>query len=143
VLRDDGDTQALGVLVDARIEAIFKESDPRTILDFGVGLQEMGLFSQAETLLMRLVSEFPNYAFDAYYLAAMSKLSRRDFAGAASILKRLSADSGKTEIEKIQIYYALGEIFEKMRQVDRSRQFFKKVAELDANYRNVRYKLEE
>jgi tetratricopeptide (TPR) repeat protein len=133
----------LGSLVESRIEAIFQESDPRTILDFGVGLHEMGLFRQAEQLFIRLVEEFPEYAFDAYYLAANSKLSRRDYAGAASILKRLSSDSGKTEIEKIQIYYALGEIFEKMRQPDRSKVFFKKVAELDSNYRNIRHKLEE
>ncbi len=134
---------ALSNLVDARIEAIFRESDPRTILDFGVGLQEMGLFRQAETLLMRLVSDFPEFAFDAYYLAAMSKLSRRDYAGAASILKRLSTDAGKSDLEKIQIYYALGETFQKMRQPDRSRKFFEKVAELDANYRNIQHKLEK
>lgn len=142
-LDEDSESDALGTLVDARIEAIFRESDPRTILDFGVGLQEMGLFRQAEELLLRLVENFPDYAFDAYYLAAMAKISRRDFAGAASILKRLSSDSGKTEIEKIQIYYALGETFEKMRQTDRSKEFFRKVAELDANYRNIRHKLEK
>jgi|GEM_PF-7067761 len=140
---DESGSGALSTLVEARIEAIFRESDPRTILDFGVALQEMGLYRQAEAMLLRLVSEFPEYAFDAYYLAAMSKVSRRDFAGAASILKKLSSDSGKTEIEKIQIYYALGEAFEKLRQPDRSRKFFEKVAELDANYRNIRHKLEE
>lgn len=140
---DESGSGPLSSLVEARIEAIFQDSDPRTILDFGVGLQEMGLYRQAEALLMRLVTEYPDYAFDAYYLAAMSKVSRRDYAGAASILKRLSSDSAKTEIEKIQIYYALGETFEKLRQPDRSRKFFEKVAELDANYRNIRHKLEE
>lgn len=140
---DDDGAGPLGALVEGRIEAIFQEADPRTILDFGVGLHEMGLYRQAETLLMRLVREFPDFSFDAYYLAAMAKLSRRDYAGAASILKRLSSDAGKTEQEKIQIYYALGETYEKMRQRDRSRKFFEKVAELDANYRNIRHKLEE
>ena len=133
----------LAALVEGRIEAIFGEADPRTILDFGVGLHEMGLYRQAETLLMRLVREFPDYAYDAYYLAAISKQSRKDYAGAASILKRLSSDAGKTDQEKIQIYYALGETYEKMRQPDRSKEFFRKVAELDANYRNIRHKLEE
>ncbi len=141
-LEDDSEG-SLASLVENRIEEIFTEADPRTILDFGVGLHEMGLYRQAEALLMRLVEEFPDYAFDAYYLAAMAKLSRRDYAGAASILKRLSSDAGKTDLEKIQIYYALGETFEKMRQRERSRKFFQKVAELDANYRNIRHKLEE
>lgn len=133
----------LAALVEGRIEEIFGVADPRTILDFGVGLHEMGLYRQAETLLMRLVREFPDHAFDAYYLAAISKQSRKDYAGAASILKRLSSDTGKSDQEKIQIYYALGETYEKMRQPDRSKEFFRKVAELDANYRNIRHKLEE
>lgn len=140
---DSAGSDELGSIVEERIGEIFQDSDPRTILDFGVGLHEMGLFRQAESIFIRLVSEFPDYAFDAYYLAANSKLSRRDYAGAASILKRLSSDTGKTELEKIQIYYALGETFEKMRQPDRSKVFFKKVAELDSNYRNIRHKLEE
>lgn len=142
-LSDGEGAGELGHLVEKRIEAIFTENDPRTILDFGVGLHEMGLFRQAENLFIRLVEEFPDHAFDAYYLAAISKLSRRDYAGAASILKRLSGDNAKTELDKIQIYYALGETFEKMRQRDRSRKMFKKVAELDANYRNIRQKLDE
>jgi len=141
-LADDGDTAELGDLVDRRIDSILQETDPRTILDFGVGLHEMGLFRQAESLFIRAVEEFPEYAFDAYYLAAISKLSRRDYAGAVSILKRLSGDAAKSEQDKIQIYYVLGEAFEKMRQPDRSREFFEKVAEIDANYRNIRHKLD-
>jgi TolA-binding protein len=135
-----GDSAELSAVVELRIDAILEENDPRTILDFGVGLHEMGLFKQAEALFIRVVEEYPDYAFDAYYLAATSKLSRRDYAGAASILKRLSSDNSKTDLEKIQIYYALGETFEKMRQTDRSKKFFKKVAELDSNYRNIRQK---
>lgn len=129
--------------IEDKLESIFQESDPRTILDFGVGLHEMGLYRPAEQLFSRMVTEFPDFAFDAYYLAAMSKLSRKDYAGAASILKKLSIDSGKSESEKIQIYYALGELFEKMQQLDRSKEFFQKVARLDSNYRNIRHKLEE
>ena len=129
--------------IETQIEALFQDSDPRTLLDFGVGLHEMGLYKQAERLFARMVSDYPDFAFDAYYLAAVSKFSRKDYAGAASILKKLSIDSMKTEHEKIQIYYALGELFEKMSQPDRSKEFFKKVAELDANYRNIRHKLEE
>lgn len=133
----------IGSVVEERIESILQESDPRTILDFGVGLHEMGLFRQAELVFTRLVEGFPEYSFEAYYLAAHAKLARRDYAGAASILKRLTADTARTEIEKIQIYYALGETFEKMQQPDRSKPFFQKVAELDSNYRNIRNKLEE
>ena len=115
----------------------------RSILDFGVGLHEMGLYRDAESLFMRMVEEFPEHAFDAYYLAAVSKMARNDFVGAASILKLLSGDSAKTEQEKIQIYYALGEAFEKLRQAERSKEFYQKVAEIDSNYRNIRSKLED
>lgn len=129
--------------LESRLEEVFQQSDARTMIDFGVGLHEMGLFRQAELVFSRVVSEFPEMSFDAYYLAAVSKFSRKDYAGAASILKKLSADVDRTDQEKIQIYYALGELFEKMSQPDRSREFFRKVAELDANYRNIRHKLEE
>ncbi len=133
----------LGTTIEGQLERILQENDPRTILDFGIALHEMGLFRQAETIFSRLVAEFPDMAFDAYYLSAISKFARKDYAGAASILKKLSADGGKTEPEKIQIYYTLGELFEKMRRPDSSKEFFKKVAEIDANYRNIRQKLEE
>lgn len=129
--------------IDFQLENIFRETDPRTILDFGVALHEMGLFRQAETVFSRLVDEFPETSFDAYYLAAISKFARKDYAGAASILKTLSADGGKTDLEKIQVYYVLGELFEKMHRLDSSKEFFRKVAELDANYRNIRHKLED
>lgn len=129
--------------VDFQMENIFRETDPRTILDFGVALHEMGLFRQAETVFARLVDEFPETSFDAYYLAAISKFARKDYAGAASILKTLSADGGKTDLEKIQVYYVLGELFEKMQRPDSSKEFYRKVAEIDANYRNIRHKLEE
>jgi tetratricopeptide (TPR) repeat protein len=145
LLPDEEGAEAADLIsnIDFQLENIFRETDPRTILDFGVALHEMGLFRQAETVFSRLVDEFPETSFDAYYLAAISKFARKDYAGAASILKTLSADGGKTEIEKIQVYYALGELFEKMQRPDSSKEFFRKVAELDANYRNIRHKLEE
>jgi TolA-binding protein len=136
------ENQEVAASIEEKLEEIFQDNDARTILDFGVGLHEMGLYRPAEQLFARMVSEFPDFAFDAYYLAAVSKLARKDYAGAASILKKLSLDADRSELEKIQIYYALGELFEKMSQRDRSREFFKKVAELDANYRNIRHKLE-
>lgn len=129
--------------IEAKLEEIFRENDPRTIIDFGIGLHEMGLYRPAEKVFSRVVADYPDFSFDAYYLAAVSKFSRKDYAGAASILKKLSANADKSEQEKIQIYYALGELFAKMSQLDRSREFFKKVAELDSNYRNIRHKLEE
>ncbi|MGE3261216.1 MAG: tetratricopeptide repeat protein [Bacteriovoracia bacterium] len=129
--------------IDAKLEEIFRENDPRTIIDFGIGLHEMGLYRPAEKVFSRVVADYPDFSFDAYYLAAVSKFSRKDYAGAASILKKLSANADKSEQEKIQIYYALGELFAKMSQLDRSKEFFKKVAELDSNYRNIRHKLEE
>jgi tetratricopeptide (TPR) repeat protein len=129
--------------VETQLDEIFRENDPRTILDFGVALHEMGLFRQAESVFSRIVDEFPENSFDAYYLAAVSKFSRRDYAGAASILRHLSADGARPEIQKIQIYYTLGELFEKMDRPERSKEFFRKVAELDANYRNIRNKLED
>lgn len=128
--------------VTNQLERIFRESDAQTILDFGVGLHEMGLFRQAEDVFTRITAQFPEHAFDAYYLAAVTKFSRRDYAGAASILKHLSAEVGRSEEDKIQIYYTLGELFECMQRPESSREFFKKVAQLDSNYRNVRHKLE-
>jgi tetratricopeptide (TPR) repeat protein len=127
--------------IDAQIEEIFPENDSRTLLDLGVALHEMGLFRQAEKVFTKLVESAPEIAFDAYYLAAIAKTARRDFAGAVSILKKLSGDGGKSEADKIQVYYALGEVFEKMQRPESSREFFLKVAGLDANYRNVRSKL--
>ncbi|MGZ3710705.1 MAG: hypothetical protein ACXVBE_03075, partial [Bdellovibrionota bacterium] len=143
ISEDESANKEIENSIEAKLETIFKENDPRTILDFGVGLHEMGLYKQAEIVFARIVEDHPDFSFDAYYLAAVSKFSRKDYAGAVSILKKLSIDGDKTEQEKIQIYYALGELFEKMSQSDRSKEFFRKVAELDANYRNIRHKLEE
>jgi tetratricopeptide (TPR) repeat protein len=140
---EETDADHITASLENQLEEIFRDSDARTILDFGVGLHEMGMYRQAEAVFTRLVMEFPESAFDAYYLAAVSKFSRKDYAGAASILKKLSGDSGKSELQKIPIYYALGELFEKMQRPERSKEFFKKVAELDSNYRNIRHKLEE
>lgn len=139
---EEGDAE-IQSSIEGKLEEIFRASDPRTVLDFGIGLHEMGLFRQAEQLFSRMVSEYPDWSFDAYYLAAVAKFSRKDYAGAASILKKLSTDADRSEQDKIQVYYALGELFAKMSQRDRSQEFFRKVAELDANYRNVRHKLEE
>jgi hypothetical protein len=135
--------EELGEEIEGQLESIFRETDPRTILDFGVALHEMGLFRQAESVFARMVEEYPETYFDAYYLAAISKYARKDYAGAVSILKKLSSDGGRSESEKIQIYYVLGELFEKMERPDSSKEFFRKVAELDANYRNIRHKLED
>jgi tetratricopeptide (TPR) repeat protein len=130
-------------LIESRIQEVLADVDAKTALDFAVALHEMGLFKGAENLLMGIVDRHPESAFDAYYLAAVSKSARKDYAGAASILKMLSADSAKSEQQKISVYYALGELFERMKQVGRSQSFFKKVAEIDSNYRNIREKLEE
>lgn len=127
--------------IEKNFENILKSNDVRTILDFGVALHEMGLFLEAELLFARIVEEFPDYSFDAYYLAAITKHKRKDYAGAVSILKKLSADLDRSENEKLAIYYALGEAFEKMRQSERSKSYFKKVAEIDSNYRNIKDKL--
>jgi hypothetical protein len=135
--------EEFGEEIESQLESIFRETDPRTILDFGVALHEMGLFRQAESVFARMVDEYPETYFDAYYLAAISKYARKDYAGAVSILKKLSSDGGRSESEKIQIYYVLGELFEKMDRPDSSKEFFRKVAELDANYRNIRHKLED
>lgn len=143
-LRDSEESESnFGLAIEGQLENIFRETDPRTVLDFGVALHEMGLFRQAEEVFSRMVDEFPETAFDAYYLAAVAKFARKDYAGAASILKKLSNEAGKSEQDKIQIYYTLGELFEKMRRPENSKEFFRKVAELDANYRNIRHKLEE
>lgn len=129
--------------LESQIEKIMEENDSRSIFDFGIALHEMGLFRQAERVFSLAVEKFPQHAFDAYYLAAVSKAARKDYAGAASILKKLSHETGKSEEEKIQIYYALGEVFEKMHRKKSSKEFYKKVADLDSNYRNIRHKLED
>lgn len=145
-LADDSfqdEEQELALSMEEKLDAIVNENDPRTILDFGIGLHEMGLYKQAEHLFSKAIDRFPEISFDAYYLSAIAKFSRKDYAGAASILKKLSGDAGRAEHDKIQVYYALAETFEMMRQSDRSQAFYKKVAEIDPNYRNVRVKLEE
>lgn len=129
--------------IKTNFDEIFKESDPRTIMDFGVGLHEMGLYKEAESFFIRMVNDHPDQSFDAYYLAAISKFARKDYAGAVSILKKLSLAADKSDKDKISIYYTLGEVFEKMQQNERSKSFYEKVAALDANYRNIRDKLEK
>jgi tetratricopeptide (TPR) repeat protein len=142
---DHHDESNLDIEADLQhqFENILRENDPRTILDFSVGLYEMGLYRPAESLLQRFIEEYPEHSFDAFYLSAICKYTRKDYAGAVSILKKLGSDLNKTEKEKIQIYYTLGEVFEKMERHESSKEFFDKVALIDSNYRSVKQKLEK
>jgi tetratricopeptide (TPR) repeat protein len=129
--------------LDVQFENILRENDPKTILDFSVGLYEMALYRPAENLLNRLIFEHPEVSFDAMYLLALCKYARKDYAGAVSILRKLGSDLNRSEKDKIQIYYTLGELFEKMQRTDSSREYFGKVALIDSNYRNIKQKLEK
>ena len=123
------------------VQKLCNEHDFRTLVDLGIAFHEMALFVEAETLFSELVNRYPEDTWDTYYLAALAKFAKKDYAGSVSILKKLSSDSEKPEIEKISIYYTLGEVFEKMHQASKSKEAFEKVASLDSNYRNIREKL--
>ena len=123
------------------VQKLCNEHDFRTLVDLGIAFHEMALFVEAEALFSELVNRYPEDTWDTYYLAALAKFAKKDYAGSVSILKKLSSDSEKPEIEKISIYYTLGEVFEKMHQASKSKEAFEKVASLDSNYRNIREKL--
>lgn len=123
------------------LESVVNGLDLQTTIDFGIGIYEMGLYGVAEKIFLSAVERYPDDTFNSYYLAAIAKFAQKDFAGAASILKKLSKEPMRTEREKIQIFYALGEVFEKLKRLDQSQEFFQKVAKLDANYRNIRNKI--
>jgi len=138
---DEMDSVASEYAFGESLEAVVETLDLQTTIDFGIGIYEMGLYSIAEKIFLSAVERFPGDTFNSYYLAAISKFAQRDYAGAASILKKISKESMRTEKEKIQIFYALGEVFEKLKRPDQSKEFFQRVAKLDANYRNVRSKV--
>lgn len=142
-LDPDENTSEIELELDQHFENILRENDPKTILDFSIGLYEMGLYKPAESLLARFIQEHPEYSFDAFYLSAICKYARKDYAGAVSILRKLGSDLSKPEKEKIQIYYTLGELFEKMNRLDSSREYFDKVAVIDSNYRSIKQKLDK
>ena len=129
--------------VNSKIEEIADDPDYQTSLDFGVALYEMGLFLEAESLFAAVIDRHPDIAYDAYYLMAISKLARKDFAGAASILDQLGTNSEKSEADKIDVFYALGEVFRKMGQEQKSQSYFERVAKIDSNYRMVKEKIEK
>lgn len=127
-------------------ESMYSEiytSDPETQIDFGVGLIEMGLNLHAENIFQRILEEHPLHAFNCFYLIAISKSARKDFVGSISILKMLSLDVSKNEIEKLPVYYALAESLEKTKKYDDSQKYYKIVASVDANYRNTRERLKD
>ncbi|MCO5142648.1 MAG: hypothetical protein M9962_06120 [Oligoflexia bacterium] len=126
--------------LDFSIDQVWKTIDSQTVLDFAVGLYEMGLYEKMEELTQRAINEGMVDSFKAYYLLAMGKIANNDYPGAISILKRLSKDLSKSEEEKISIYYSLGEVFEKTNQNKRSQSFYQKVAQIDSNYRNIKNK---
>jgi tetratricopeptide (TPR) repeat protein len=137
------DSDEIAADLDIQFENILRENDPKTILDFSVGLYEMALYKSAENLLNRLIYEHPEVSFDAFYLLSLCKYARKDYAGAVSILRKLGSDLNRSEKEKIQIYYTLGELFEKMQRSDSSKEYFGKVALIDSNYRNIKQKLDK
>ncbi len=141
-LESDENTAEIELELDQHFENILRENDPKTILDFSIGLYEMALYKPAESLLTRFIQEHPEYSFDAFYLSAICKYARKDYAGAVSILRKLGSDLSRPEKEKIQIYYTLGELFEKMNRFDSSKEHFDKVAVIDSNYRSIKQKLD-
>lgn len=142
-LEPEESTQEIEMELDQHFDNILRENDPRTILDFSIGLYEMALYKPAESLLARFIQEHPEHSFDAFYLSAICKYARKDYAGAVSILRKLGGDLSRPEKEKIQIYYILGELFEKMNRLDSSKEYYDKVAVIDSNYRSIRQKLEK
>ncbi len=125
----------------AAIDALVKSVDSKSLMDLGIGFFEMGLFDGAEKLFEKIIETEPGEAFNAYFLMGQAAMARGDYARAVSIFKKLGADHSREEKDKISIYYSLGEALEKMHQSERSKTYFQKVADIDANYRNVKEKI--
>ncbi len=126
------------------VEALLGANDEKTLMDLGVGFIEMGMFQEAGKIFEKLTqSEDETISRGAIYLLATTKYEDSDYGGAVGELKRLIGRPGGTRSEKLSVYYALGEAFEKMRKNSESKKYFKLAAEIDANYRKLKDKLDE
>lgn len=133
--------EALGKFNKTKFRRIMKDVDARTCIDLGVAFFEMSLYKDAENIFAYAVQQDETIRFEAFYLMAETMMARKDYAAAVNALKALAVDKAKEEKEKLPIYYLLGQAFEKMHQPKRSKKYYEKVANLNANYRDVREKL--
>ena len=126
----------------AKINDALTESDDRMRLDLGIAFYEMGFFEEAETQFLEISDEDKSFKNEGLYLAAQSMTARGEYLGAVELLYKLSREYDQDEPKKISIYYLLGEVYENLNQLSRSKKYFEKVADLDQNYRSVQEKLE-
>jgi len=131
----------LGKISRTKFNKIMKNVDGKTCLDLGIAFYEMGLYHDAENVFLYASAQNEELQYDAHYLMAESMVARKDFSGAVNILKTLILDREREEKEKLPAYYLLGETFEKMSQPQRSKKYFKKIADINSSYRDVKEKL--
>lgn len=128
--------------VRAQIDLSPEPPDERTKLDLGIAYFEVGFFEEAEAYFQQIaLSQDPALRVDAEYLLAKCYESSGRYAQALALLKRLGERRDCGEQEKIPVYYALGELLERMKQPDRARKYYERVAKLDRHYRNIQDKL--
>ncbi len=111
-------------------------------MDLGIAFFEMGLFEEAEHIFENTIDESGQLSLDALYLAAESRVQRGDYVQAVTLLHKICKNPDRLDEQNLAVYYLLGESYEAMNQKKRSQRYFKKAADIDLNYRDLKGKLE-
>lgn len=125
-----------------QINQVLGDASPEVRMDLGIAFFEMGLFEEAEHIFENTLDQTGSPNLDALYLAAESMAQRGDYVSAVTILHKICKSPKREDSENLAVYYLLGEAYEAMNQKKRSLRYYKKAAEIDLNYRDLKGKLE-
>jgi tetratricopeptide (TPR) repeat protein len=133
------DQMALAKYRDRLMESVVA-LPPRDRIDIGIAHLEMGLFEVAQTIFETVV-RYEEHKLSGMYLLGLA-LIYGDKAIEASIrLEPLARELTLSEEQKTHFLYLMGLAFERLRDVKKAREFYRRVHLLNSRYRDVVEKL--
>ncbi|GAB4292278.1 MAG: hypothetical protein Kow0090_06090 [Myxococcota bacterium] len=111
-------------------------------INLGIAYREMGLFKEAEDELVQAVAH-ESFAIQAYELIGRCRMDQGDYNGAISQFKKALTVREMEPTEAVAIFYELGEAYFHTGDLKEANYYFKKVSEVQADFREVQARLKE
>lgn len=118
-----------------RIESEIPEGDA-TFFDLGVAYKEMGLYEQA-IAQFQLAMQEPRLAIKSHMMIAQCYMEMGKLSEAASEYKKTLHVENITKDEEMDLYFELGQLYERFQDIPEALYFYRKVMAWDPRYRNV------
>lgn len=109
--------------------------------DWGVAFLEMGAFDAAKLIFEELAQQ-QDERVQATYLLALTLMGSADFVGMTILLEPYVRDFSLPEEKKTDFLYLMGIAFEKLGEPVKSREYYRRVFNLNPRYRDVAERLQ-